>query len=128
MPRSLGANKHVICGANARVRVECAYREAAEFFFAGDTETCPADSAEGPPDARRRLIHSKKLSPSEPTELLSAYFRIGGERRPMKSPTHRAMAVAYVGKWTFHFVTDRTAKATSLDIHATASSVAKRSA
>jgi len=124
VPRGFGANKHVIGGANAGVRVESAHSEVAELSGARETKTGPADSAEGPADAWRSFIHSKKVLPSEPMKILSAHLRIGGERRPMKSSTHRAMAVANVGKWTIHFVTHRTAKATALYGHAAVSSVA----
>jgi hypothetical protein len=93
VPGGLGANKHVVGGANAGVRVESAYGKVTELASAGDTETGPADSAEGPTDAGRSLIHRQKVLPSEPTKIFGIHLRIGGERRPMKSATHRAVAI-----------------------------------
>jgi hypothetical protein len=124
VPVGFGANEHVIAGANARIRVKCAHGEIAELATTRDTETGPAGSAEGPTDAGRGLVHRQMVLPSEPTEIFGVHLRIGSERRPMKSATHRAMAISDVKEWPIHLVSHRAAKATTLNGHAAVSSVA----
>jgi hypothetical protein len=49
---------------------------------------------------------------------------VGGKRRSMKSPAHRAMAVAHIGKGAVYLVTHRTAKTASSPVfHAAESSI-----
>jgi hypothetical protein len=61
VPLCLGANKHVISGANAGICVEWTHSDVAELSLARDTETGSTYPAEGPANARRSFIHCQKV-------------------------------------------------------------------
>ena len=124
VPRSLGADKHVISGTNSRVIIEWTQSEAAELATARYTKTGSADAAEGPAHARGRFVDRQKVLTCQPTKIPGAYLCVGCKRRSMKSSTHRAMAVTHIGKRTIHLVTHCATKATALYFHAAESSVA----
>ena len=125
VPRGLGADKHVISGANSRIFVECTQSQRAELAMARETKTGSTDAAEGPAYARRRFVDREKVLTCQPTKILGAYLCVRGERRSMKPSAHRAMAVTHIGKRTIHLVTHSTAKTAAVYFHAAESSVAK---
>jgi hypothetical protein len=127
-PGGFGSHKDVFRGAHTRIGIERSQRYFAQSSVHGNTEAGTTDSAESPTNTRRSLINGQKLVARQPTKVVDANFCVGCKGRPMKSSTHRAVAVTHVREGTIHFITHRTAKTTALNFHAAVSSVAQRRA
>src|SRR5688572_33465584 len=98
-PAGLGADEYVLVRANARIRIQRPQCDIAQSSAGRNPETRAANPAERPTDARRSLVDGQKFLARQPTEIFSTNLRIGCKGGSVKSTTHRAVAVAYIGEW-----------------------------
>src|SRR5688572_5502602 len=115
-PGCLGCDKDVLSRTNTGIRIERPQRYLAQPAVRGNSEAGAAGSAECPTDGRRCFVNAQVILARQPAKVFCSDLGIGPEGRPMKSPTHGAMAVANLSQWAVNLVANCAAEAPTLKL------------